>query len=118
MSRISEKYENLTAKIDTLCEEHELLWKWNTDGLIYLKISPAPVSNEQTSFMQDDEDNSKSSSDAEICYIFKDGTITISTKGKLFITEALMNKFKNMAKKLHYLYLQLYHEERMQEEQA
>ena len=63
------------------------------------------MSGEQTSFIEDN-DGEKSSGDAKIKFIFRDGSIVINTTGKLFVSEALLNKLKNIAKKLHYLYLQ------------
>lgn len=110
MTKIQEKYENAKNKLESLCDEHELINAWETEGKnIQLIVKPSPVQAEQMSFIQDDEE--KSSSDAAVKFIFEDGVLTISTIGKLFITESLMNKLKNHAKKLHYLYLQVFREE-------
>lgn len=67
---------------------------------------------EQTSFIDVEED--KSSYDASISFVFKDGEVLLNTTGKLYISESLVNKLKNQAKNLHYLYLWEYREERME----
>lgn len=108
---LKEKFENMRAKLENLADSHNLLYMWNPDGkYITLTVMPQATEADQTSFIKETDDG-KSSSDAVLCIIFKDGDITISTTGKLFITEALINKFKNIAKKMHYLYLQIMREE-------
>ena len=67
---------------------------------------------EQTSFIDVEED--KSSYDASISFVFKDGEVLLNTTGKLYISESLVNKLKNQAKNLHYPYLWEYREERME----
>lgn len=106
------KYENMVEKLESLLEKHELVYYWDTSIKdITLTVRPAQVESEQTSFIEDSEDG-KSSSDAAISFIFKDGAVIINTVGKLFISESLINKLKNIAKKMHYLYLQTLWEER------
>lgn len=108
---VKAKYSAMQEKLDNLAEKHELIYIWDTvSPHITLTVKPKALETEQTSFIADDEDD-KSSSDAAISFIFKNGEIIINTVGKLFITEALIGKFKNIAKKMHYLYLQLLHEE-------
>lgn len=108
---VKAKYSAMQEKLDNLAEKHELVYIWDTvSPHITLTVKPKALETEQTSFIADDEDD-KSSSDAAISFIFKNGEIIINTVGKLFITEALISKFKNIAKKMHYLYLQLLREE-------
>ena len=108
---VKAKYENQLAKLDNLAETHQLIYTWDTDAKhIALTVAPQALDAEQTSFIEDTEDD-KSSGDAALYIIFKDGEITVHTVGQLFISEALVNKLKNTAKKLHYLYLQKLREE-------
>ena len=108
---VKAKYSAMQEKLDNLAEKHELVYVWDTvSPHITLTVKPKALETEQTSFIAEDEDD-KSSSDAAISFIFKNGEIIINTVGKLFITEALIGKFKNIAKKMHYLYLQLLREE-------
>lgn len=113
---VKAKYSAMQEKLDNLADKHELIYVWDTDNPhITLTIRPQALAAEQTSFIAENEDD-MSSSDASISFIFKNGEITISTTGKLFISDALIGKFKNIAKKMHYLYLQLLREESMQSE--
>ena len=108
---VKSKYDNMIEKLESLLEKHELIYSWNTDTKdVTLTVRPAKVDGEQTSFIADSEDG-KSSSDAAISFIFNDGAMMINTTGKLFISEALIGKLKNIAKKMHYLYLQVMREE-------
>lgn len=108
---VKAKYEAQLAKLDNLAEKHNLICTWDTEAKhITLTARPQALETEQTSFIEEAEDE-KSSGDAALSIIFKDGEIKVSAVGKLFISEALINKLKNIAKKLHYLYLQMLHEE-------
>lgn len=108
---VKAKYEAMLTKLEGLIEKHELVYKWDTSGKdVALTVRPAAVDGEQVSFIEDTNDG-KSSSDAAISFIFKDGAVIINTAGKLFISESLINKLKTIAKKLHYLYLQVLREE-------
>lgn len=105
------KYEAMISKLESLLEKHELVYYWHTDiNNVTLTVKPTAVDGEQTSFIEDIEDE-KSSGDASVSFVFKDGEVIINTVGKLFISESLMIKLKNIAKKLHYLYLQTFREE-------
>lgn len=105
------KYEAMIGKLESLLEKHELIYDWHTDSdNVTLTVKQSAVDGEQTSFIEDKEDE-KSSGDASVSFIFKDGEVIIKTVGKLFISESLMNKLKNIAKKLHYLYLQTFRAE-------
>lgn len=110
---VKAKYEAQLNKLENLMEKHELLYTWDTDAKnITLTVRPAQVDGEQTSFIEEPEDGS--SNDAAISFIFKDGEITLITCGKFRVSEALVGKLKNIAKKLHYLYLQVMREESFQ----
>lgn len=106
---VKAKYNALIEKLENLMEKHDLVYELCTEKEISMTVKPKSLDAEQTSFIEDNEE--KSSGDAAIKFIFRDGAITISTTGKLFITESLINKLKTMAKKLHYLFLQTYWEE-------
>lgn len=107
---VKAKYEAQLNKLENLMEKHELLYTWDTDAKnVTLTVRPAQVDGEQTSFIEESEDGS--SNDAAISFIFKDGEITLITCGKFRVSESLVGKLKNIAKKLHYLYLQVMREE-------
>lgn len=108
---VKAKYTDQLTKLDNLAEKHNLICTWDTEAKhITLTARPQAFETEQTSFIEEAEDE-KSSGDAALSIIFKDGEIKVSAVGKLFISEALINKLKNIAKKLHYLYLQMLREE-------
>lgn len=103
---IIQKYNAMKDKLENTLEENGLIGTFVTDETpIMLTITPNNVESGQMSMIPDDNEN-KSSLDAKLSFIFQDGDVIITTDEKLVISESLMNKLKNIAKKMHYLYLQ------------
>ena len=55
-----------------------------------------------------------SARDAKLHFIFQDGEIIVRTDSRLVVPDALLTKIKGLAKKMHYLYLQAYHRQRVE----
>lgn len=108
MANIYEKYRTMCEKLATLMDEHNLIYVFKTEAEpITLEVKRNESEKvEQLSLVAQGR---KSSSDAKISFIFDGGEIIVNTEGELFMTEALINKIKNIAKKLHYLYLHLFY---------
>lgn len=103
---IIQKFNAMKDKLDNTLEANGLTGKFVTDeNPIMLTVSPSIVESGQVGMFPDNDDD-KSSLDAKLSFIFKDGDVIITTDEKLVIAESLMNKLKNIAKKMHYLYLQ------------
>ena len=103
---IIQKYNAMKDKLDNTLEANGLIGTFVTDeNPIMLTVKPNTVDAGQTSMFPEGEEN-KSSLDAKLSFIFQDGDVIITTDEKLVISESLMNKLKNIAKKMHYLYLQ------------
>lgn len=108
MSAITEKYKSMKEKLDTLLDEHDLIYKFDTskEPIVLQVKKNESAKAEQLSLTA--VDKQKSSKDATVSFIFDSGSIIVKTTGTLFMTDALLNKVKNIAKKLHYLFLHVY----------
>ena len=95
MSEIS-KYEAQKKKLDGLCEEHDLTYRFNHYQYpITLTIRPLQGVEEQLSML-------------EMVIYRKDGELATKINGTFTISEALRNKFKNIYLKLSDFWLQYF----------
>ena len=96
----------IDGKLVELLEDHQLIRKFNTDSYpITLTITPNTSPEAQMTMYSMAEDGA-SSRDAKLVFSFPVGEIGIRIVGRLIMSDALMNKIKGLAKKMHYLYLQ------------
>lgn len=65
-----------------------------------------------------DDENEDALRDARLRLIFQDAGVLVETASTLRMPEELLNKVKNLAKKAHYLFLQMYFRARMTETKA
>lgn len=94
------------AKLVELLNDNQLVRRFNPDRYpITLTISP-DVSPEAQMTMYSMAEDGASSRDAKLVFSFPVGEIGIRIVGRLIMSDALMNKIKGLAKKMHYLYLQ------------
>lgn len=108
---LSASYDNLNNKLQNILEENSLTGIFDTSSkTIELRVKPNKVAAEQISITPEDPEK-VSSSDSQIRIMFEDGGITINIEGKIFISESLLNKLKNLAKKLNYVYLQMVYDD-------
>lgn len=108
MSEIS-KYEAQKKKLDGLCEEHDLTYRFRHDDYpITLTIMPLQGVEEQLSMLEEAETKDYISPDASMVIYRKDGELAMKINGTFTISEALRSKFKNIYVKLADYWLQYF----------
>lgn len=105
--------ETLQTKLKNICEENGLIPVFkNKQYPVTLIIQPDTSGDAQMSLLEDGErPNPKGS---ELRFTFRDGKILYRTTGGIELSEATFNKLKNLFKKLHYAWLQVYFLESLQ----
>lgn len=99
-------FNSIDDKLVELLNDNQLVRRFNPDHYpITLTISP-DISPEAQMTMYSMAEDGASSRDAKLVFSFPVGEIGIRIVGRLIISDALMNKIKGLAKKMHYLYLQ------------
>ncbi len=102
-------YQELEEKLEDTCIDNNLEYSFETSKFpIVLRITPDFEQKNQ--MKMDIGDNNFVN--GEIQFIFAD-ELTIKILNDFRIGDKLLNKIKNQAKKLHYIYLQMYFKERM-----
>lgn len=102
-------FQETQEKLDKLLAENSLVGTFDCDSYpIFLSVGQNMDPSEQMALFSEAEDG-VSARDSRLRLIFKDGDILIRTDSRLIISDDLMGKIKNYAKKLHYLYLQAFH---------
>ena len=108
MSEI-DKYEAQMKKLDGLCEEHDLTYRFNHNQYpITLTIRPLTGMDEQLSMLEQADSRDYISADASMVIYRKDGDLATKINGTFTIGEALRSKFKNIYLKLADFWLQFY----------
>ena len=108
MSEIS-KYEAQKKKLDGLCEEHDLTYRFRHDVYpITLTIRPLQGVEEQLCLLEAADTKDYISPDASMVIYRKDGELATKINGTFTISEALRNKFKNIYLKLSDFWLQYF----------
>lgn len=108
MSEIA-KYESQMKKLDGLCEEHDLSYRFNHNQYpITLTIRPLTGMDEQLSMLEQADSRDYISADASMVIYRKDGDLATKINGTFTIGEALRSKFKNIYLKLADFWLQYY----------
>lgn len=108
MSEVS-KYEAQKKKLDGLCEEHDLTYRFRHDVYpITLTIRPLQGVEEQLSLLEEADSKDYISPDASMVIYRKDGELATKINGTFTISEALRNKFKNIYLKLSDFWLQYF----------
>jgi hypothetical protein len=109
MSEI-DKYEAQMKKLDGLCEEHDLSYRFNHNQYpITLTLKPLQGMDEQLSMLEQAETKNYISPDASMVIYRKDGELAMKINGTFTISEALRSKFKNIYCKLADFWLQYFH---------
>ncbi len=104
MSEIS-KYEAQKKKMQGLCDEHELVYRFLKDQYpIVFTISPAKGMDAQLSMLENVEEKGYRSPDSHMDWIFEDGVLTTKVTGGTFtISKVLRTKIENsLAKMISY----------------
>ena len=101
MSEIS-KYEAQKKKLQGLCDEHELIFRFRKDVYpISLTIRPAQGMDAQISMLENVEEVGFRSPDSAMTWIFEDGVLTTKVTGGTFtISKELRSKIENILAKM------------------
>lgn len=101
MSEI-DKYEAQKKKLDGLCEEHDLSYRFRKDAYpIMLTIKPISGVYEQISMLENADGNDYISPDASMTWIFEDGDLTSKVSGGTFtISKVLRTKIESVLLKM------------------
>ena len=108
MSEIS-KYDAQKKKLDGLCEEHNLTYRFRHDVYpITLTIRPLQGVEEQLTMLEGAEGKDYISPDASMVIYRKDGELAMKINGTFTISEALRSKFKSIYLKMSDFWLQFF----------
>jgi hypothetical protein len=115
MSEIS-KYEAQKKKLQGLCDEHELIFRFKKDAYpISLTIKPAQGMDAQMSMLEDmgeSTDTGYISPEAVMVFAYKDGDLTYKMSETINISDSLFNKIKNLFKKMYACYMAYFFRDR------
>ena len=95
-------YEAQKKKLQGLCEEHDLTFRFRKDSYpITLSISPLQGMDAQMSMLEDVETVGYRSPDASMTWIFEDGNLTTKVSGGTFtISKVLRTKIESVLLKM------------------
>lgn len=106
------EYNNLSDlqdKLEDFLDERHLVGYMQTERYpITYTIKSSRSLDAQLSMLEEAE-GGIFGRDARIVFIFEDGEITFKTIGRASIPDADLNKIKNLVKKIHYAFLQVYY---------
>lgn len=104
--------EDLLTKLGNTCEENDLVYKFESNRYpVRILIGPDQSMEAQISMLDDSVGHN--GKDATICFVFADGKLTYKISDGFVVNEALFNKLKNMAKKIHAAWLWVYFRENL-----
>lgn len=91
------QYEAQKKKLEGLCEEHELSYRFVKDSYpMLLKVTPLQGMESQISMLEAPEDDGYRSPDAAMIWIFEDGALTTRSYGTFTISKTLRTKIENI----------------------
>lgn len=101
MSEIS-LYEAQVKKMQGLCDEHDLVYRFVKDGYpITFTITPTKGLDAQMSMLEEVEEVGYRSPDASMTWIFEDGVLTTKVQGGIFtISKTLRTKIESILIKM------------------
>lgn len=101
-----DRYNDLLEKLENTCEANHLIARIRNSAYPFtVTIVPDTSLDGQMSMLEEEvQFNGK---DSRLVFCFADGDLTYHIKG-FALPEATMNKLKNLAKKLHHAWLEVY----------
>ena len=106
---LEQDFADMQEKIMGVCKESKL--EFNFEGArfpVVARINPDLSQRDQMRFDIDETDGEVTNFvNGEIKFIFDD-ELTMTVFNDFKIEDSLLNRIKNMVKKLHYIYLQIY----------
>ena len=111
----SAKYDAQMKKLEGLCEEHDLTFRFNHNRYpITLTVRPAQGMDQQLSMLENADSRDYISPDASMVIYRKDGELSMKITGTFTLPESLRSKLKNLYIKLSDFWLQYFHRDIMQ----
>lgn len=111
----SAKYDAQMKKLDGLCEEHDLTYRFNHYQYpITLTVRPAQGMDQQLSMLEQADSRDYISPDAYMVIYRKDGELSTKIYGTFTLPETLRSKLKNLYIKLSDFWLQYFHRDIME----
>lgn len=109
MSEIS-MYETQKKKMDGLCEEHELSYRFRKDVYpVTFTVTPLQGMDAQIDMLENVEEKGYRSPDASMTWIFRDGTLQTKVQGGTFtISKTLRTKIENILIKMITYWMQYF----------
>lgn len=103
------EFADMQEKILKVCKENKLEFNFESSKFpVIAKINPDLNQRDQMRFDIDGSDGEITNFvNGEIKLIFED-ELTMTVFNDFKIEDSLLNRIKNMSKKLHYIYLQIY----------
>lgn len=96
------------SKLQGVCESNSLLYRFNRNRYpITLTIEPDTSLDAQLTLAEDAASPARRG--ASITFIFKDGCLRYKTTGGFELADTTFGKIKNIFRKMHYAYLQLFY---------
>lgn len=103
------KYEAYYKKVQSLCEENELVFRIRKDSYpISMTVRRMSGPGQQLMMLEMAEEKGYTSPDATLVFYYKDGDLSWKTSETFNINEALFAKLKNLFKNLHSCWLQFF----------
>ena len=103
------QFEVYRKKLQGLCEEHNLTYKFSKDGYpISLTVQTTGSMDGQMSMLEEAEEDGYRSPDAKLSFAFKDGYLVYRVSETFTINDALFGKLKNLFRNMHSLWLQYF----------
>ena len=111
MANYMTDFHNYSDKLGNLLAENDLIYNFNTGTYpSTLKVYPCAAPAAQMSLLAAGEEGG-TSPDARLIFGFPVGAITVKIVGRLAMSDALMNKIKGYAKKMHKSSVEAYYAE-------
>ena len=108
------QFDSIKEKLDKLLCDNCLVGEFHCNSYpIYLSISQ-DVSPAAQMELYDTSDAGVSARDSRLLFIFQDASILVRTDSRMIIPDDLMSKIKGLAKKMHYMHLQIYFRTQME----
>ena len=103
------KFAAQRTKLKNICEAHDLTYTFIKNSYpIKLIIRPIKGVGEQMSMLETASEDSYISPDAYLLFTMKDGVLVYRMSKTFTISDTLFNKIKNIFKNMHYLWLQFF----------
>lgn len=105
----AEKFESQVKKLQGLCDEHNLVYKFQKDKYpITLTIKTTGGFDGQMSMLENAENDGYRSPDARLIFVYEDGELDYHFSETFTISDTLLGKLKIIFRKMHFFWLQYF----------